>query len=103
MSKNPPHPPVNYGPIFWPGTTIVKSMHNVFTAAERGDTQIDWANTPGFQLTEKQKASQRKAKQAGWGNGDMGPLSDNPRVIDVSPPSRNMSPFNQAAKKAVPA
>lgn len=71
--------------IHWPGTQIVRSTCNSFTAHIRRVTTIDWANDPAFKTTEKQRKQQAKAKAAGWGNGDMGAMSDRPRVVDLAP------------------
>lgn len=72
-------------PTFWPGTKIVKSMDNDFSAHERGATTINWAKEPDFRTSVKQREQQAKAKAAGWGNGDLGAMSDRPRVVDLAP------------------
>lgn len=71
--------------IHWPRTQIVRSTGNAFTAYQRGETQIDWAREPDFRTSVKQREQQAKAKAAGWGNGDMGAMSDRPRVVDLAP------------------
>lgn len=72
-------------------------MDNVFTAAQRRVTQVDWANDPNFRITVKQRQQQAKASAQGWGDGDMGPLSDKPRLNDIAPRAFGQSPKKKVA------
>lgn len=59
-------------------------MDNVFTAAQRRVTQVDWANDPNFRITVKQRQQQNEARKHGWGDGNMGSLT--PRKLQTITP-----------------